>query len=107
MVIVLLLDSGVEVVGELLLVGGARAMSGSIVPSALDASERMACGNEVQEIKMKVLAAEDDDHGGVIVEMKEAMDSEVFLSLLRDSIAHWRQLVCGLCFLCFLFSFFF
>ena len=73
--------------------GGERAMSGSVAPSV------PAAGNEVQEVKMKVLAGENDEHGGVIVEMKEAMDSEAFLSLLRASIAHWRLQVCGLWFL--------
>lgn len=79
-----------EVVGAVL-GGGVRAMSGSAVSSASAAGEQLASGNEVQQVTMKVLSAENDDHGGVIVEMKEAMDFEAFVSLLRASIAHWRQ----------------
>ncbi|XP_059663549.1 nudix hydrolase 2 [Cornus florida] len=40
----------------------------------------------------KILAATNDNHGGVIVEMTtEPMDAGVFTSLLRASISHWRQ----------------
>ncbi|XP_021905902.1 nudix hydrolase 2-like isoform X2 [Carica papaya] len=39
---------------------------------------------------VKVLPAFNDKHGGVIVEMKEPMDPESFVALLRDSIALWR-----------------
>ena len=93
-----------EVVGAVL-GGGVRAMSGSAVSSASAAGEQLASGNEVQQVTMKVLSAENDDHGGVIVEMKEAMDFEAFVSLLRASIAHWRQQVYGLWFLIFLWDF--
>jgi hypothetical protein len=41
----------------------------------------------------ELLPATDDDHGGVIVDMKEAMDSEVFVTSLRASISKWRQQV--------------
>ncbi|KAF8391679.1 hypothetical protein HHK36_023987 [Tetracentron sinense] len=39
----------------------------------------------------ELLTASSDDHGGVIVDMKEPMDSKVFASLLRASILQWRQ----------------
>ncbi|XP_030930478.1 nudix hydrolase 10-like [Quercus lobata] len=38
-----------------------------------------------------LLPATDDDHGGVIVDIEEAMDAKVFVTLLRDSISKWRQ----------------
>ncbi|OVA10823.1 NUDIX hydrolase domain [Macleaya cordata] len=38
-----------------------------------------------------LLTASNDNHGGVTVEMKEPMDSEVFVSSLRASIIQWRQ----------------
>ena len=41
----------------------------------------------------EVLAATNDDHGGVIVDMKDAMEPQAFLTLLRASIAQWRQQV--------------
>ncbi|CAK9145107.1 unnamed protein product [Ilex paraguariensis] len=50
--------------------------------------EQMVAENGVQ--KVELLAAINDDHGGVIVEMKESMDSKVFLSLLRASLSHWK-----------------
>ncbi|KAL2332829.1 hypothetical protein Fmac_014042 [Flemingia macrophylla] len=40
---------------------------------------------------VKILPATNDAHGGVIVELKEAMDSEVFATLLRSSLLHWKQ----------------
>ncbi|GFZ12359.1 MutT/nudix family protein [Actinidia rufa] len=41
--------------------------------------------------KIKLLDASDDAYGGVIVDMKEPMDSEVFASLLGASTSQWRQ----------------
>ncbi|XP_057962473.1 nudix hydrolase 2-like [Malania oleifera] len=55
---------------------GIRTMAASII-------------DEVQQVKL--LAAENDDHGGVIVDLKGPMDSSVFVELLRGSISHWRQ----------------
>ncbi|KAF7840513.1 nudix hydrolase 2-like [Senna tora] len=46
--------------------------------------------DEVQEIKL--LTSTNDDHGGVIVEMDEPMDSTTFVSILRASISHWKKL---------------
>ncbi|CAI9773184.1 unnamed protein product [Fraxinus pennsylvanica] len=41
----------------------------------------------------RMLKAVNDDYGGVIVEMtNEPMDAHIFVSLLRASLSHWRQL---------------
>lgn len=42
---------------------------------------------------VELLPATNDDHGGVIVDVKDAMEPQAFLSLLRASIAQWRQQV--------------
>lgn len=42
----------------------------------------------------KILAAKEDDYGGVTVEMtNELLDPPVFASLLRASLSHWKQQV--------------
>ncbi|XP_010067078.3 nudix hydrolase 2 [Eucalyptus grandis] len=41
--------------------------------------------------RAKLLSYVEDDYGGVKVEMKEAMDSATFVSMLRASISHWRE----------------
>ncbi|XP_022977707.1 nudix hydrolase 10-like [Cucurbita maxima] len=51
--------------------------------------EEVPAANEVQLVE--VLDATNDNHGGVIVEMDKAMDSEVFVPILRASISHWKQ----------------
>ncbi|KAK7304856.1 hypothetical protein VNO77_42747 [Canavalia gladiata] len=38
-----------------------------------------------------ILRAVEDQHGGVIVNMEEPMDSSVFASLLQSSISQWRE----------------
>lgn len=57
------------------------------------AAVQMTAEEQVQQIEL--LTSTDDDHGGVIVEMdeREPMDSTTFLSILRASISHWKQLV--------------
>ncbi|KAG8649464.1 hypothetical protein MANES_08G095901v8 [Manihot esculenta] len=40
---------------------------------------------------VKLLPASNDDHEGVIVDMKEPMEPDVFLTLLRASLSLWRQ----------------
>lgn len=45
------------------------------------------------ENEVKLLSSVEDHYGGVIVEMKEAMDSATFVSVLRASISHWREQV--------------
>lgn len=37
--------------------------------------------------------ASEDAYGGVIIEMKEPMDPDLFTSALRTSISQWRQQV--------------
>ena len=41
----------------------------------------------------ELLSASDDDHGGIIVDMKEPMDPDVFHAKLRASLSLWRQQV--------------
>lgn len=44
--------------------------------------------------QIELLNADDDLHGGVVVDMKDKpMDSEVFASLLKASLSHWKQKV--------------
>ncbi|KAE9599126.1 putative hydrolase [Lupinus albus] len=52
--------------------------------------EEMTTGDQVQ--RLKLLTSTNDDHGGVIVEMDQPMDSTTFVSILRASISHWKQL---------------
>ena len=47
--------------------------------------------NSVQQIQL--LTSTDDAYGGVRVEIKNPMDSNVFGDLLRASISQWRQKV--------------
>ncbi|KAJ1427112.1 NUDIX hydrolase domain [Sesbania bispinosa] len=63
-------------------------MSASTNPSITPV--QMTAQDQVQQIKL--LTSTDDDHGGVIVEMDEPMDSTTFLSILRASISHWKHL---------------
>ena len=43
------------------------------------------------EDRMRLLPATNDDHGGVIVDMEEPMDSKVFLGALRASMSQWKH----------------
>ncbi|XP_060212714.1 nudix hydrolase 2-like [Lycium barbarum] len=55
------------------------------------ATPAMAREKEMEQMD-RILAAKEDDHGGVIVEMtNEPLDPSVFASLLRASLSHWRQ----------------
>ncbi|KAK4846649.1 hypothetical protein QYF36_020278 [Acer negundo] len=45
--------------------------------------------NEVQNIEL--LSSVQDLYGGVMVEIKEPMDSKLFASMLGTSLSHWRQ----------------
>ncbi|GMH05814.1 hypothetical protein Nepgr_007654 [Nepenthes gracilis] len=45
----------------------------------------------VSENGIELLSAKNDNYGGVLVEMKEPMDSEIFLSMLGASMSQWRQ----------------
>ncbi|CAL5390272.1 unnamed protein product [Camellia sinensis] len=68
-------------------VGFTTSNSNSNVFSGL--MDQVVAENGVQQVEL--LFAVNDDHGGVIVEMKEPMDSKAFLSLLRASISQWKQ----------------
>ncbi|RDY00205.1 Nudix hydrolase 2 [Mucuna pruriens] len=61
-----------------------RSMSTSIIAS------EMATEDQVQQVNL--LTSTDDDYGGVIVEMDQPMDSTTFISILRASVSHWKQL---------------
>ncbi|KAK7262069.1 hypothetical protein RJT34_29629 [Clitoria ternatea] len=61
----------------------------SSTSSSLTAAQ-MTAEDQVQQIEL--LTSTDDDHGGVVVEMDEPKDSATFVSILRASIAHWKQL---------------
>lgn len=43
--------------------------------------------------QVQLLAASNDRYGGVVIEMKEHVDPEVFVSMLRASLLQWRQQV--------------
>ncbi|KAK7292490.1 hypothetical protein RIF29_08271 [Crotalaria pallida] len=68
-----------------------RAMSStSTTDSSLNA-QQMTEQDQVQQIQL--LTSTNDDHGGVIVDIgDDLMDSTAFLSILRASISHWKQL---------------
>ncbi|KAH0987439.1 hypothetical protein GBA52_014616 [Prunus armeniaca] len=53
-----------------------------------NSSDRV-CENGIQHVEL--LPATNDLHGGVIVDMKDAMDAQHFLTLLRASISQWRR----------------
>ncbi|CAL0331006.1 unnamed protein product [Lupinus luteus] len=53
-------------------------------------AEEMTAGDQVQQVKL--LTSTNDAHNGVIVEMDQPMDSATFVSILRASILHWKQL---------------
>ncbi|KAE8733529.1 Nudix hydrolase 8 [Hibiscus syriacus] len=62
------------------------------MPISEDLSEvvgRTVSGNGVWHAEL--LPAINDDHGGVIVEMEEHMDTETFLTMLRTSMLQWKQ----------------
>ncbi|KAK2965012.1 hypothetical protein RJ639_026436, partial [Escallonia herrerae] len=50
--------------------------------------DQLAVNNGFQ--KNQLLSAVNDDHGGVIVEMKESMVPDVFLTVLRASMSQWQ-----------------
>ncbi|XP_008227158.1 PREDICTED: nudix hydrolase 10-like isoform X2 [Prunus mume] len=55
---------------------------------SVNSSDRV-CENGIQHVEL--LPATNDVHGGVIVDMKDAMDAQHFLTLLRASISQWRR----------------
>ncbi|XP_045806391.1 nudix hydrolase 2-like [Trifolium pratense] len=61
-----------------------RCMSTSPISSQTTAED------QVQRVKL--LTSTDDNYGGVIVELDQLMDSTAFVSILKASILHWKQL---------------
>lgn len=59
--------------------------------SSMSKAPQVAAEDEL--LQVKILTSTNDDHGGVIVEMNEPMDSTTFVSILRASISHWKHLV--------------
>lgn len=49
--------------------------------------------SEIRVEHIELLNATHDAYDGVIVDMKEPMDSNVFATLLKASISQWRQQV--------------
>lgn len=49
------------------------------------------CENGSQLVEL--LPATNDEHGGVIVDLKEAMEPAAFATLLRVSLAQWKRQV--------------
>lgn len=62
---------------------------------SFDLMEQMFGKNGMK--KVQLLPARNDEHGGVIVELQEPMDSNVFYSMLRASLVQWRLQVCSFC----------
>ncbi|CAK7322509.1 unnamed protein product [Dovyalis caffra] len=64
-------------------------MASSPSTSLLPIKEQIVPENEVQQIGLP--DADEDQYSGVTVHMKELMDSDVYVALLRVSISQWRQ----------------
>lgn len=81
---------GFDVVGFSCSFPGIRARPRAIgsMSRPVDAAEAAAAAVESE---LRLLSSVEDHYGGVIVEMKEAMDSATFISVLRASISHWRE----------------
>ncbi|XP_051133718.1 nudix hydrolase 2-like [Andrographis paniculata] len=59
--------------------------------SALTSPAAALSENEIDQVE-RILEGKNDEHGGIIVEMScEPLELPVFASLLKASIAHWRQ----------------
>lgn len=65
----------------------------SIVTSTISPQTAAEITKEDQAQRFKLLTSTDDDYDGVIVELDQPMDSTTFVSILRASILHWKQLV--------------
>ncbi|OVA20128.1 NUDIX hydrolase domain [Macleaya cordata] len=61
----------------------------SVSVSSTSVMEQVMTANGVEPIEL--LTASNDNFDGVIIDMKNPMDSEIFVSSLRTSISHWRQ----------------
>ncbi|XWS18100.1 hypothetical protein CRYUN_Cryun32bG0013000 [Craigia yunnanensis] len=62
-----------------------RVMSASVNSTPVNENDEQVSQDS------KLLNAVNDRYGGVIVEVSEPMDSALFASVLRDSIAQWRH----------------
>lgn len=63
----------------------------STSPILPQTASEITAEDQVQQVKL--LTSTDDHYGGVIVELDQPMDSTTFVSILRASIIHWKQLV--------------
>ncbi|XP_027357527.1 nudix hydrolase 2-like isoform X2 [Abrus precatorius] len=63
-------------------------MSTSTIVSLTDTE--MSAQDQVQQVKL--LTSTNDAYGGVIIELDQPMNSTTFVSILRASISHWKQL---------------
>ncbi|XP_021740713.1 nudix hydrolase 10-like [Chenopodium quinoa] len=62
------------------------------VGSMSDALDRSLLTNQIDAVDMiRLLPAVNDDHGGVIVDVQEPMDSKVFVGALRASMSQWKH----------------
>ncbi|KAI4306221.1 hypothetical protein L6164_029514 [Bauhinia variegata] len=66
-------------------------MSVSATPAAPARVLEMDCACENDFDCVEILPSINDAHGGVIVDMKEPMDSQVFVTLLRASLLQWKK----------------
>ncbi|XP_028753030.1 nudix hydrolase 2 [Neltuma alba] len=58
--------------------------------SSISKATQVAAADELEQVK--ILTSTNDKYSGVIVEMDEPMDPTTFISILRASISHWKQL---------------
>ncbi|KAK7331149.1 hypothetical protein VNO77_25366 [Canavalia gladiata] len=65
-----------------------QSMSTSTIASI--SAPEMVAEDQLQQIKL--LTSRDDAYGGVIVDLDQSMDSATFVTILRASISHWKQL---------------
>ncbi|KAK4744254.1 hypothetical protein SAY87_010566 [Trapa incisa] len=76
------LSSGINIRFRAVYLGAIRSMS-------IPISSSFSANEEVEQVRL--LTAINDDYEGVIAELKEPMEPITFVSVLRASIAHWRE----------------
>ena len=69
-------------------------MTSLVVGTMANSCPGVDCVREIGTQLVELLPATNDEHGGVIVDMKEAMESADFATLLRASMSQWRRQVC-------------
>ncbi|KAF2284765.1 hypothetical protein GH714_030036 [Hevea brasiliensis] len=57
--------------------------------SSVSMKEQMVPENEVEQVRL--LNGIEDSYEGIIIEIKEYMDSHIFIPILRASISQWKQ----------------